>query len=69
MAELSELLNINKKSAKSFYQQKKLISALMAGKQVKCQQCAQPLSLVPDEDNVVISCQRNCTHILLELAS
>ena len=69
MSELSELLSINKKTAKSFHQQKKLIADLMKGKQVNCTHCQQPLAMSKNEDeNVVISCKQQCTNILLELA-
>ncbi|MEJ6475999.1 hypothetical protein PQI63_16965 [Pseudoalteromonas piscicida] len=62
---------LNKKSSKSFNDQKALIKKLSQGRVVNCTSCQQPITLTlnPESHNRAIArCQKGCTLIELDLA-
>nr|WP_115719833.1 hypothetical protein [Gallaecimonas mangrovi] len=58
---------LNKKTAKSFNDQKALIKKVMAGRSVPCPVCKGPLTLhPPGSSKPGIRCAKGCTDIGLE---
>jgi hypothetical protein len=73
MIDIQKLSALQKKSSRSFHQQKTLIKKLMAGQQVLCQCCQQPLQLhLPkgsnEAESSTICCPKGCTDILLDFS-
>lgn len=63
---------INKSSAKSFFEHKKLIQKLGQGQTILCQKCKEPLKLdiassKDDRHMNGIYCKNRCTSIELEI--
>lgn len=58
--------SLNKQSANTFNKQKALIKKVLAGKPVNCPTCQQPLVIAPQEQQLVITCAKGCTDILLD---
>ncbi|ATD08052.1 hypothetical protein SIO17_13460 [Pseudoalteromonas piscicida] len=62
---------LNKKSAKSFNDQKALIKKLSQGRVVNCPSCQQPIALSLSQstsNRAVAQCKQGCTFIELDLA-
>ncbi|EKE73758.1 hypothetical protein [Gallaecimonas xiamenensis] len=58
---------LNKKTAKSFNDQKALIKKVMSGRPMACPQCGKPLVLhPPGSAQPGIRCAKGCTDIALE---
>jgi len=66
--DLTQFSALQKASKESFFQQKKIMKQVMAGKTVLCLKCNQPLMLITPEQNVNsgIRCVKGCTDIQLD---
>ena len=68
-----QFTQIKKNSAKSFNDQKALIKKVLAGREIKCQQCGTKIQLLlPKEtgqkgtENTGLYCGKGCTNIALD---
>lgn len=73
MIDIKQFASLQKNSSRSFHQQKAIIKKLMAGQQVLCQCCQQPLQLhLPNGKNEneasTICCKKGCTDIQLDFS-
>lgn len=70
MVDLSQFKQLQKESSRSFNDQKALIKKVIAGRQIKCPQCAQILRLATPEnsDRPGIRCNNGCTDIELDFS-
>ncbi|MDO6428797.1 hypothetical protein Q4489_17445 [Thalassotalea sp. 1_MG-2023] len=68
MLDISQLQTLQKRSAKSYHQQKKLIANVLKGQKECCPHCEKPLSINVDYDQGItkIRCKAACTDIELE---
>ena len=66
--DLSKLAALQKSSKQSFFQQKKLVTQVLAGQKVLCQECQQPLKFSSSEqaEHSGIFCPQGCTDIQLD---
>jgi DNA-directed RNA polymerase subunit RPC12/RpoP len=69
MSEHQPFTALQKLSAASFVQHKRLIKQVLAGKQVNCANCGQPLLVKTKQasQQIHILCHKGCTDILLDL--
>lgn len=65
--------DIKKTSAQSFYDQKALIKKVLAGREIKCQQCGTIIQALFPENNQTkdikttgLYCAKGCTNIALD---
>lgn len=78
MIDIQKLSALQKNSSRSFHQQKTLIKKLMAGQQILCESCQQPLKLnlpssagsnrVDNNEKSTICCLKGCTDIQLDFS-
>ena len=70
MVDLSQFKQLQKESSRSFNDQKALIKKVIAGRQIKCPQCAQILRLATTEnsDRPGIRFNNVCTDIKLDFS-
>ena len=61
-----DFAKLNKLTADSYNQQKRLIKNVLAGKQVKCQHCHQELKTTLLEQEILVRCEQGCTDLKLE---
>ncbi len=68
LLDISQLKKLQKRSTRSFHQQKKLIANVLNGQKVYCPQCEKLLSVKVDYDkgSTKIFCKATCTDIELE---
>lgn len=73
MIDIKQFSALQKESKNSFATQKQLIKKVLAGQEVLCSTCQQPLYiLTPDKsstsnsDNAGIRCKKGCTDIQLD---
>lgn len=61
-----DFAKLNKLTADSYNQQKRLIKNVLAGKQVTCQHCHQELKTTLLEQEILVRCEQGCTDLKLE---
>ena len=61
-----DFAKLNKLTADSYNQQKRLIKNVLAGKQVKCQHCNKELKTTLLEQEILVRCEQGCTDLKLE---
>ncbi len=68
--DIKQFASLQKASKNSFFQQRQLVKQVMAGKEVFCNTCKQPLLLTtPDQDKTSgIRCCMGCTDIQLDFS-
>ena len=68
MIDAEQFKQLQKRSAKSFNDQKALIKKVMAGRTIACTVCGEALMLFPPEssDTPGIRCRKQCTVIELD---
>ena len=68
MIDIKQFAALQKKSKNSFGNQRQLMKKVMAGQEVLCEKCQQPLKLfTPGGESVSgIRCQKGCTDIQLD---
>ncbi len=68
--DIKKFAALQKASKESFFQQKKLVKQVMAGKKVLCSICNKPLVLKTPEHSEVsgIRCGKGCTDIQLDFS-
>jgi len=62
---------LNKKASDSFHQQRNMLKKLAQGKTLKCEKCANILTLdlaTSEPGKGVVKCKQGCTDIALELS-
>ena len=62
---------LNKKASDSFHQQRNMLKKLTQGKTLKCEKCANILTLdlaTSEPGKGVVKCKQGCTDIALELS-
>ncbi|KGJ96273.1 hypothetical protein [Colwellia psychrerythraea] len=66
--DLKQFAALQKASKDSFFEQKKLIKQVMAGRTVQCKTCKQPIMLyTPEqEEETGVRCLKGCTDISLD---
>lgn len=66
--DLSKLAALQKSSKQSFFQQKKIVTKVLAGERVLCPTCQQALSFLSPEqaEHSAICCSKGCTDIQLD---
>ena len=73
MIDIKQFAALQKASQSSFAKQKQLVKKVMAGQEVLCSTCQQPLYLLTPKqgsttsnENPGISCKKGCTDIQLD---
>lgn len=73
MIDIKQFAALQKKSKDSFFKQKQLVKKVIAGQEVLCPTCQQPLHLLTPEhcsrsssENSGIRCKKGCTDIQLD---
>lgn len=69
MIDKSAFAALQKKTANSFFQQKKLLKNLLAGKSVQCETCANSLFFKTknEQKTIEVYCEKGCTNIQLDM--
>jgi len=69
MSENQLFTQLQKTSAESFHQQKRLIKQVLAGHKVLCPGCQQAITVKRDQQaqQLQLTCVKRCTDILLDL--
>ncbi len=75
MIDIKMFAELQKKSKNSFVKQKQIVKKVIAGQEVLCPKCQQPLYLLTPEycstsstKNSGIRCEKGCTDIQLDFA-
>tara|TARA_B110001454_G_C12502914_1_gene343527 strand:+ start:420 stop:647 length:228 start_codon:yes stop_codon:yes gene_type:complete len=73
MIDIKQFSALQRKSKNSFVNQRQLVKKMMAGQEVLCQTCQQPLYLLMPEqcstsgsENSGIRCKKGCTDLQLD---
>lgn len=68
--DISQFSRLKKRSSDSFHQQKKMITQLLRGEEVKCEHCHQAIVMIPasNEHPLKLRCVKECTDIELDIA-
>lgn len=73
MIDIKQFATLQKTSKRSFAEQKQLLKKVMAGQEVLCTTCQQPLYLltpkqgaITSNENSGIRCKKGCTDIQLD---
>ena len=70
MIDIKDFSQLQKKSSRSFNDQKALIKKIIAGREIKCPDCGQNIQHFPPEtsEQPGIRCTRRCTDIELDFS-